>query len=266
MSYLLKSRNRNNRKGTKLILTALVTVLVASLTHVVFPRLFPSVLTAIGIPIWKSEQTVLSESGGFWGYFMSKRNLYEQNQKLRTENDTLKQSLLSLPELEKENANLQALLGRVSPRSAVLGYVLKKPPSTPYDTLVVDVGSNSGVKVGDRVIVNGWVSVGQVDQVLTTTATVKLYSTPDEKTSVQIGSTTVEAVAIGRGSGDFEATVPRDAAIAQGDIVTLAGMPQSIVGIVEDRVVDPARAFQKVFFRSLFTLSELTSVVILREQ
>ena len=154
MNYLLKSNNRDNRKMFRIIMKAIVIVAVIFLIHIIFPRFFFSLFNIVSRPIWKTENVVISESYGTAGYFMSKRLLLEENDRLKNDNESLKNENLKLNIIENENNELKKILNRtINKDKTVIASVLQKPPSIPYDNLIIDIGENEGIIKGDKVVI-----------------------------------------------------------------------------------------------------------------
>src|SRR5690606_12662298 len=130
--------------------------------------------------------------------------------------------------------------------------VLVRPPITPYDTLVVDIGEAEGVSKGDVVVVEGGLAVGMVGKALAHTATVVLFSAPGHQTPVliQTGSSTVPAIAEGMGGGGFRAHVARDAGVSEADLVQLPLLEPLVFAEIESVSDDPADAMLEVLFKS----------------
>ncbi|MEK9185134.1 MAG: rod shape-determining protein MreC [Patescibacteria group bacterium] len=245
---------------------AVVIVAVIFLIHIIFPRFFFSLFNIISRPIWKTENVVISESYGTAGYFMSKRLLLEENDRLKNDNESLKNENLKLNIIENENNELKKILNRtINKDKTVIASVLQKPPSIPYDNLIIDIGENEGIIKGDKVVIDGNNILGEIEEVLEKTSKVRLYSTNGQKTDVEVGTSTIQAVAIGRGGGNFEVIVPRATKISIGEFVFLPGINQQIFGIIEDTVIDPAHGFVKVFFRSPYNISSIKWVEVIKQ-
>ena len=266
MNYLLKSNNRENRRMFRIIMKAVVIVAVIFLIHIIFPRFFSLLFNIISRPLWKTENVVVSESSGTTGYFMSKRFLFEENNNLKDENKNLKNENLRLNIVENENNELKKILGRtINKDKTVIASVLQKPPSISYDNLIIDIGTNDGIIKGDKVVIDGNNILGEIEEVLGKTSIVRLYSTSGQKTDVEIGTSTIQAVAIGRGGGNFEVIVPRSTKISIGELVLLPGINLQIFGIVEDIVTDPAHAFIRVLFRSPYNISSIKWLEVIKQ-
>ena len=165
----------------------------------------------------------------------------------------------------------------------ILGSILSKPNQSPYDTLVIDVWDNKGIKVGDIVFALSNVPIGRVGIVYNFSSKVVLFSSPGEKTQVVVpagSSGTVEAggdtrpndrnlpvgqvftEAVGRGGGNFEIILPRDIVLAKGAEVVLPGINSNVLGIVEAIVSDPRDSFTKILLTSPVNIFELKFVEV----
>ena len=185
------------------------------------------------------------------------------------ENKSLKQSLkdAELANLERDvlfgdNVALREALGRKpETKDIFVGVILSKPNASPYDTLIIDIGSEDSIVLGDLVFAHGDVPLGTIDAVYGNTARVKLFSTPKETIKVIIkGNIYIDVV--GKGGGNFEAILPRDIQIAEGDVLTLPNMSPQIIAVVSMIVSDPRDPSQKILAKSPINIQELKFVVV----
>ena len=107
------------------------------------------------------ENTFTSFSN-FGTYFESKKILNNENVNLKNELNDLKTSLFSLDALRDENLKLKEELGRKFVKNSIIASVLARPTLSPYDTLIIDVGSDDGISVGDKVVVGNELSIGML--------------------------------------------------------------------------------------------------------
>lgn len=170
-----------------------------------------------------------------------------------------------LAELRSENDNLKNLLGRrPETDDRVFSVVLSRPPRTPYDSLIVDVGENQGLMPGDMVYGEMEYLIGRVESVKPTTSVVKLFSTPDERIDVLLGrgSTTAPVVAEGRGGGNFYIKVPRNIIVEEGDPIVVPGFNSYILGTAEKVDAGEGEAYAQVYFKLPVNLNSLRYVQI----
>lgn len=226
MSYEHRS-NVNVRKIPPPIKIVSITIIILIIIYITVPR-FPSLIfTSIARPFWN----------------------FEKNAKGVNIPITLELQNTTIKLLQEENIELKEALGRNASSTVIISYILKKPPFSAYDSLVLDVGSDDGVKVGDKVYAIGGVLIGEIIEVSgNKISRVKLYSSYGEKYEVFIGQSNIQTTAFGRGGGSFEITLPRDAKIYENDIITVPNIKSSVFGIVRKIETLPAKAFSTILF------------------
>ncbi|MCR4330352.1 MAG: rod shape-determining protein MreC [Patescibacteria group bacterium] len=213
-------------------------------------------------PLWKAGSRVSNTASSYAGFLDSKETLKERNDELEQEIQELRLKLLSKNFLLQENKELKAMLGRVSERDVVLAAVLSKPNNSPYDTLIIDIGKDKGVKEGDKVFVEGEIVIGTIQEVYAYSSKVELYSSPGLTHNATLREGTIPATAYGKGVGNFEITLPRDIEIALGDVVTIPDTEVIVLGSVLYIGKDPNSPFQKILVKSPINFSELRWVEV----
>lgn len=261
MNYPLKSSNsRERQKSVKrralIIIIILVLIVLLLLTTPLRNTLF-----YIAKPIWKIESSIANSN--FGEYFKSKQVLIDERRQVE-EKLFLAGHLLAENEiLRVENETLKDLLGRKELKAkTVLATVLAKPPRTPYDSLIIDIGENHNLKVGAKVIADANIYLGEVSEVYPTTAKVTLYSSPDFKLPVVLGASSVSVEAVGIGGGNFNIFLPREIEVKEGDVIIIPSITPNIFGIVEKVNFKDKDSFQTVLFKSPVNISELSWVEV----
>ena len=151
--------------------------------------------------------------------------------------------------LYQENLDLKARLNRDARVGRILGAVLLRPPATPYDTLVIDIGSDDGVALGDTVSAGGTIVVGTISEVYARAARVTLYSAPGQKYDALLRGVIPLAIE-GQGSGSLQARLPAGTAVSVGDAALLPG----IAGGISARVSRIERGDGESFVTLYFSL------------
>lgn len=240
MNYEHKSNIKRNvfREHIGSIIKTIISIcIILTAIYFFFPGFFPSVFTTISSPLWNISKN------------------YDKNRPAippETENPTIL-------ELQNENTQLKSLLGRPdaeNQKHRMLAYILKKPPFSAYDIFIIDLGSNNGIKVKDKVYALGDVLVGEIIEVEGMSSKVKLYSSSGEKYEVLIGNRAIQVSALGKGGGNFEAILPREVGINEGEIVTVPNISSSVFGVVQKVIVDPARYLSTILFSQPVNLYE----------
>lgn len=221
---------------------------------------FPGVLVSIASPLWSAGSSFSSGVGNVGSFFSDKATLTSERDRLLAENAAYYAKNVVLNARVKD---LERLLGdRTDPVGGILAGVLSRPPVSPYDVLIVDVGSNARVSVGSRADGPGGMPLGSVESVTKNSARILLYSTPGKETESWIGETRIPVTLVGEGSGAMSAVVAREAGIAVGDLVYASGPGALPVGSVTAVGNDPSSPRSRVDIRPLLNPFSVTWVTI----
>ncbi len=275
MTYL-QAYKRPYQRLRQTIMGIIVGVIVLGIVVQIFaPHFFPSLFTAIVRPFWRLEFSIES------GLLKSPTALLNENEELLRQLAEAQVRLDTIGHIELENSELKSLLGRESDINSangsttvtlsgvlknsnqyILAAVLKRPPFSPYDELIIDIGKDHEISSSSLVYATGNVLIGRVVDVLNTTAKVKLFSSFGEKFEVIIGSNHVPATAIGRGGGQYEAQVSRDTVVNEGDFVLNSSLNNRPFGIVGAVLFDPTQPFETILFAPPVNMYQLKWVLV----
>jgi hypothetical protein len=275
---------RGNRYTKPLKITVVVIVVLIFLRLVV-PGQFDSFFTFIFSPLWRMERSVSGTD-----FSAGRTDLSDLAEP--------QSSITSVTLLQQENVELKALLGRTSTAGTlILAAVLKAPPLSAYDSLVIDLGSDENVKTGDKVfaLASPIVTVSTTSTAFTTTSTtsspisststtevltpigtvaetsaasskVSLFSSPGMKYSVEIGPDHIPATAIAQGGGMFEVQLAQGAHVNVGDTITIPDIETLTFGMVGAIVNDPTQPYMNVFFQEPVNIYQLRWVLVESDQ
>lgn len=205
----------------------------------------------IGRPIWISKNFIISNFNNIIYFFQSKSSLYNENEKLKEENMNINLSMIDYQILKNEVSQLKEILGRVPTEDKfILGNILTKPNHSIYDTVIIDIGDDAGIKEGDIVYINGNIPVGNIGKVYSKTSLVYLYTNPSTKTEGFLDGSNASVELTGRGGGNFEMIVPLELDITNGTIIYLPGGSSSVLAIVDEIISKPADPFKKIILHS----------------
>ncbi|MFA5778182.1 MAG: rod shape-determining protein MreC [Candidatus Paceibacterota bacterium] len=201
--------------------------------------------------------------GNLGVYFASKNSLSIQNRNLQTQLNEEEMRISNYNSLLAENNNLKEILNRKNTKiPMILATILAKPNQSIYDTLIVDVGLEQGLQMGNMVFALGNIPVGRVAEVYPNSAKVVLFSNPGEKTQAIISSKDIFMELIGRGGGNFEMVLPRDLTVQKGDQVVMSGINPYVLAVVETIISDPRDSFTKALLSSPVNIQELKFVEV----
>lgn len=277
MTYLQVHKRPYQRLRQTIIGVIVGIIVLIFVIQLFLPHFFPSIFTTIARPFWRIEFSIES------GSIKSPEVLLSENEALNRKLTDAQVRLDTIHSIELENNELKILLGRDSGISdtfsigtstthsktnsknietRILAAVLKRPPFSTYDELIIDIGRNYNVSTSSMVYASGDILIGRVVDVLNNTAKVKLFSSPDEKYEVLIGPNHTPATAVGRGGGQYEAQVSRDTAVKEGDFVFNSSLNDKPFGIVSSVLFDPTQTFETVLFAPLVNIYQLRWVLV----
>jgi len=144
----------------------------------------------------------------------------------------------------------------------ILSAILSKPNQSIYDTLVIDVGTKQGIKIGNTVFALGNVPIGRVSLVYDNSSKVVLFSSAGEKTQAVISGQDVFLELVGRGGGNFEMMMPKDFSLQKGDQVVMPGLNPHVLAVVETIISDLRDPFTKALLISPVNIQELKFVEV----
>lgn len=261
MNYLLKNNRREN-KTWKPVAGVAVILALAGFFYFFAPNLANQGLYKIAGPMWNARQHVGGALTNFWSIFADKATLASENLSLQQKLDEANLGLLDLDAYKQENDGLKILLGRKDlAEKKVLAVILAKPNQSAYDTLVLDVGKNQGVKAGDSVLAGDFI-IGAVREVYDNYSKAVLASAPGETFTVRVGASGIDTQAQGRGGGNFIIQLPKEIAVKQGDLIKSPGLSPRIFGTVEDIEQNATDPFQFILFKLPVNINSLEWVEV----
>ena len=220
----------------------------------------------VGRPIWNVEKFVTDGIYNINYIFRTKAAITNENHNLIDEISSVRLSMVDYQILKKENEQLKETLGRIPvTKNLVLGNILTKPNHSPYDTVIIDIGSNMNIKEGNQVFANGNIPLGKVEHVYDNTSLISLYTNPGQKTEGFMDISNVSVELIGRGGGNFEMIVPLDLTTEKGTLIYLPGSTSMVVAVVDEILSKPSDPFKKVILSSPVNIQNLKWVQVKKD-
>ncbi|MCM2339432.1 MAG: rod shape-determining protein MreC [Burkholderiales bacterium] len=271
MNYLLDRKIKRNR-WLKYSIFVVVLFILIFLKNGVFDGL-SYVSNIIFRPVISLGNNFSMKISNFGPYLKSKKALVAENESLKLKLDENNARMTNYDTLSDENLKIKEILNRKQEnKNLILGSILSKPNQSPYDTLIIDIGTKDGVVEGQKVLVLGDTPVGYIKEVYPRSSKVVLYSNPGEKTEVVVSGSPVSTSTslggdtfmqvVGRGGGNFEMILPRDFVLQNGTEVVLPGITSHVIGTVETIISDPRDSFQKALLISPINIFELKFVQV----
>lgn len=259
--------SRTERKAYLRALLALLLVGTILLTGLYLVGHFASgLLHRAMIPLFHAEERVFSFAGRTYLAVSEGYALAGKIETLERELADAKLLVLDRNRLYEENIALKESLGRNTDPRPLLASVVLHPPRTPYDTLLLDVGSRDGVAVADLVSAGGSLVIGSIVEVFPFSSRVRLFSSPGEsreallRTNEGVHSALLEGV----GGGSLRMVVPRGLLVVPGDEVSVPSINATLAGIVAKVEYSETDTLQTVFLHLPINLFELERVFVWR--
>ncbi|HLP43769.1 MAG TPA: rod shape-determining protein MreC [Candidatus Nanoarchaeia archaeon] len=195
----------------------------------------------------------------------SRASLIEKNRRLENILAENQAKMIRFDSLFQEHQTLLEAYSR-SPfaGSVVLANVIAKPPQSPYDILLVDVGSSSNISLGSRVYGLGGIPLGRIGETTDSQAKVVLFSSVGEDNQAIIERTGATVTLEGIGGGNMESEVGQDLDIVVGDKILLPQFNGALVATVVEVDKTATSAYKKVLYRTPINIFHLRFVEIVK--
>jgi len=224
LRFILRHRQGVVLSTVLLVSFLLLTVQVRQVTPAVdFTR--KALLIAIS-PFLKATTFAISAVTSIWEEYIDLRNLRQENRRLKAELERLKGEVKALREVELENRRLRALLDLKdqTPTRVIAARVIGKDATGWFKTIVIDRGSESGIRRNMVVIAPGGL-VGRVLEVVPFSSRVQLITDPTSAAGALVQRSRTTGVVAGyQGLATRLKYLPLLADVAMGDEVVTSGM------------------------------------------
>lgn len=192
----------------------------------------------------------------------SKQSLVKKVLELQSTIDAQQASLTAFSTLESENTALKNELQREGHSKGILARVIVPPNRSLYDTIVIDVGSDEGVVVGQKAYAFGSIALGTVSEVSEKTSTILLYSASGRETAGTTAGSDIAVTLIGRGGGEYEVRMPRDIVFQTGGVITEQSLAVHPIATIQKIVTDPRDPFQRLLAKAPVNLQTMKWVIV----
>lgn len=266
--YLQKSRPvKRGGLFYSLLISVFVTVFVIGL-QIFAGQFLERVAMSLGGPFSSTYLSLKERVGHIRAFYHSRLYLVDENRRLRATVEENREKVYRLDSLLLEHGDLLSAYGRNqfhATGTLMLANVLSKPPQSPYDILLIDIGSDHNLVEGQQVFSLGGIPAGRISEVSGSTAKVVLFSSVGEETKLTIERTGETVSVEGRGGGNLETEVGQEMDIVVGDRIVLPQFNAAVVASVVEVEVNPTSAFKRVFFHSAINVFKLRWVEVAPE-
>jgi rod shape-determining protein MreC len=198
------------------------------------------------------------------------KNQEELNKQLIEQNQQLLSQLADFQKMKEENEFLRNSLnlGLDKDFDLMLGRVISKDILS--DSLLINIGSNSGVKKGFPVIISGKVLLGKIVDVYPSYSRVMLITQKNNLIDVEIPDSEIFALSKGEGSLSLSLDmIARDKELKEGSLVLTSAMGGNypaglLMGKVKNIKKIDNEAYQKADIEKVFDLSMINNVFVIK--
>lgn len=194
----------------------------------------------------------LHDGGAFLSSLFSKQHTLQE---LSLENESLKQQLASFTITREKNGQYHYKIARV----------YSEYPFNDAASIIVDIGSDDGIKVGMPVMVKEGVLLGKVKNVKRTQSEIETIFSPEWKMSVNIGKGMIKAVLNGSPTPNID-LIPIDESVSFGDEVTnsVSDFPMgALLGTISEINKNANDAWKKSPLKIPYKIEFLNTVLII---
>ena len=223
-------RNSSKESGGRKFLVWIVMALMV----LVFAKDIVQMVTAPMTTMFFSARHYIYTSGATVPVFIRSRvDLLNHIRELEQTIASQKGIDATLAYVTLENEELRALMGGASTTRIVAG-VIGRPPYTPYDTIVIDRGSDDGIVLHAPVFHAGGKAVGYIQSVFEHSSYIALFSSPHVEATVYIFGPDIFTTAYGEGGGIVRLSVPQGIVLEKGMPVVLPSLDSGVLGTISE--------------------------------
>ena len=260
-----------------IVITIIILILIVIFSNADSETSFlENVASKLVMPVQNGLTYLKNKVNGNSTFFTDINNLKQENEELSQKNSELEQSLRELESIKSENETLKEYLGlteKYGEYNTVPAYIINKDISNYAKTIVINVGSDDGIKENMTVIADQGL-VGHVISVTSDTA--KVRTIIDTSSSVSCLLSTTDESIVCKGTLEEESAlkamyIPDDDGVIQGDSVETSGLggiyPKGIhVGSIK-KVVNTQNATDRyAIVETAVDFDKLDTVLVITNQ
>ncbi len=256
MNFLRDKRNKNSEGlFTEIFFGVLIIIVV-----VICLPLLDKKIAQLDASVWNLS-TPLQKS--IASVSQSKKKLVQNIDILEERVNALEIERLQFETFASDTENIN--LKNSTTSSRVVAFITTRPAATPYDSFIIDRGSNDGIAVENLVYVYNTLLLGQVSDVQKTSATIRAYSSPQQQISAYHSASGSSFDIVGRGNGNFQVNIPQGVDIVEGDVLLSQKSARDVLGVVEYIVSDEREPFKEIYIRIPANINNIQYVQVQTE-
>jgi cell shape-determining protein MreC len=239
----------SKRSLKKSFYVGLLIFIILILLRLFFAQGFSSLSYKMAEPFWNLRDYVFGKSPKIGMYTESRASLEADIKSLETElyNAQVENLALSAKYSTISNSPFTSVLTNKENRITVK--VISKPPSSPYDSLILGQGKEAGIISGTNVYIGDNILIGKISEVENSYSKVILFSSGLNSNQADILRTGESVTLHGRSGGNFNVTLPKDSDVVIGDLLVDTSAHQNIIAKVYYIDSSSLDSFKKVYAR-----------------
>ena len=224
---------QKNKKTSILgiVITVIILIILVFVSNIKIEKFsyIGNAVSSLVIPIQNGLTYLKNKISGNDAFFTNISNLKQENEELKNKNSKLEESLRELEMMRAENETLKEELNlseKYSEYKTVSAYVIDRDVSNFSSTLVLNVGSNDGIKPNMTVIADKGL-VGHVISVTENSAKVQTIVDPSSSVSCSMSSSSDGIIVKGtlEDKSTLKATyIPTEAELVENDSIETSGL------------------------------------------
>lgn len=237
------------------------------------PNVFQKVALYVMTPFDITSTAIKSVPRKVNRFFMPRRRIVAQNRQLTKENEKLRRQLVAMRSTEKENNKLRDILDlrKNVDRTSVSAEIVSRTPANWFDTAVIDIGTDYGIKRGDCVVNDNGL-IGQIFEANNNSSCIIYLTDSTSAVGAMIDRSRVAGILQGQGTDYLLLNyLHKDADVREGDTVISSGMggvvPKGIIiGTVSEIKRDASAGTTLAKVVPSVKFDELEYVFVLKEK
>jgi cell shape-determining protein MreC len=220
-----------------------------------------TVTSFVVTPLYMARHYIETGTGNVPVFIRSRIDLENQISDLQKELSESRGMGTTLSSVMKENEELRSQLN-ASATPRIAAGVISRPPYSPYDTFVLDKGSDDGIVQYAPVYHGVSRVIGYVREVFSQSAFVTLFSSAGVESSAYVFGPNIFTHIYGEGGGVMRLSIPQGILVEKGNVVVLPSIEGGVLGEVFDVQSVPTEPEQHAYvsFDAPLTSIRLVSV------
>jgi cell shape-determining protein MreC len=255
----LKTRENSRYKFGRFTKTAVISIVVAFVVLIFAKGFVASITSVVIMPLYIVRNYIETSLDTIPTYIRGRAELETHIESLKQEIASQQGIKTTLSSVEEENKELRALIGATK-TPTILASVIARPPMSPYDTVVIDKGTEDGVLSGAPVYYGSGQALGYVRVTYAHHALITLFSSSNVQSTVYIYGPNIFTTAYGEGGGVIRLSIPPGIVVESGNVVVLPSLDAGVLGEIGVVQSIPTEPEQHAYITSEVSLQSLRFV------